>query len=499
MSNRVIATLVGVALAGCSSVEGPADSLGSNEETIIGGTAAPQDPAVVLLAVQYPGGYFEEYCSGTLVGPQTVLTAAHCINTYGPGNFYHVIFGTSVMSRTKAVRVASQHKNPCYKVSSAACPNNVQEMYYDFGLLKLEQPVLDIAPIEMNTAAMTTAQIGKMVRHVGFGVTESGSSGRKLQTTYPLRYVQQLSIESGETNSQTCSGDSGGPAFMVMPGSPNEKLVGVVSFGDKDCKQFGVDGRVDVVFPWIQSTMNGWEIPTCAEDGRCAPNCTQPDPDCACIADGQCTAQCTNPARDPDCPANCARNGICATENCPILDQDCVAQGATCTKPESCQSRECIRDGQNAQSYCSARCQADGDCARGLKCGPVGLCILKPKTSRNAYEACDEYEDICLGTNVCTGPQGGITRCVKPCNSQVDCDASTTCEAGANGKKYCRPGENALRFFPLEVPQASLSGTGASGCSATGGASTAALWVTLLLVLRSASRRRGYRPLTQPS
>ena len=224
-------------------------------------------------------------------------------------------------------------------------------------------------------------------------------------------------------------------------------MVGVISFGDENCRQYGFDGRVDAALPWLNATLGGWETPSCNADGRCA-------------------------------------------VGCPQVDEDCVPEGATCTRPEVCESRQCVRDGTNAASYCSKPCQADGDCGRGLECGPVGLCILKPKVPRSTLEACDEYEDLCIGGNLCAGPKDGITRCVNACPTQADCESSTTCETGAGNKRFCRPPESVVRFFPLLVPQAKLTGDTGGGCSSGSGLSTAALWVLLALALGARSKQR---------
>ena len=481
-------------LVGCSAVETPDSQSAIAREAIIGGTLTTGDEAVVLLAVGQNGNY-QEYCTGTLVAPQTVLTAAHCIEAYGQGNYYYVLFGPTVRSPHKVVKTAAQYANPCYQVSSAACPNNQEKAYYDFGVLKLEQPVLDVAPIEMSSLPMSTADIGKKIRHVGFGITETGrGDGTKREVTYNVRSVLPLALESGAMGAQTCSGDSGGPAFMVTPGSTRERVVGVVSFGDQDCNQFGVDGRVDVGLGWINTTMLQWEVPSCGEDGRCAANCPQIDQDCVCVADGQCTADCHSPGRDVDCPANCATNGVCAVEACPLADADCVALGETCTKPEDCKTRLCIRDGNNTQSYCSATCKVEGDCQRGMTCGPVGQCILKPKNPRNTYEICNAMEDICVGGNICDGPAGGLTRCVKPCTSPADCTDGATCDTGTDNKRFCRPPESTVRFTSLQVPEATLTGQTAPGCASATGLSSAALWS--LLILAAGSRKRRCARLT---
>lgn len=452
------------------------DAVGARGEAIVGGTLASGDPAVVVLAVNAGGGQLEEYCSGTLIGPKTVLTAAHCINAYGAGNFYVVGFGSSLGALTKTISVAQQVKNPSYNGNA-----------WDFGILRLSQPATGVTPIPLNETALTSADVGRPIRHVGFGITNASGvgSGVKREVTYNLRQVATYTIESGASGKQTCSGDSGGPAFMVMPGSPQEKLVGVVSYGDQSCVVEGWDGRVDKVATWIRTTMGAWEVPTCALDGACVPGCTPVDQDCACAADGQCTAECADLLSDPDCPRDCARNSVCAQTDCPTPDPDCVAEGSLCSAAQQCRDRLCVSDSQHPDTYCSKGCAAPADCPATMECAS-GTCRFPLKPERQLFDRCSPTGDFCVGA-ICTGPAGGITRCVASCTVTNDCPAGSVCEAGADSRRYCRPGD--LKFTPTFLPAAnSLSVPAAPGCTSVG-AGLPSLWL-LALALPALRRRR---------
>ena len=73
--------LVGLACGPSELTDPAAQPAASQEDAIIGGTLAMGDPAVVAMAVR-SGGSYESICTGTLIAPKTVLTAAHCINAY---------------------------------------------------------------------------------------------------------------------------------------------------------------------------------------------------------------------------------------------------------------------------------------------------------------------------------------------------------------------------------------------------------------------------------
>ena len=490
-----VAVVVMSLLGACGPVApGPvpaAKAVGVSQLPIIGGVLDTGDPAVVALAVKQ-GGLYEQYCTGTLVGPRTILTAAHCINAYGSGNAYYVVFAPdTTVSGLRAVRVASQVANPDY--SSAGTGN-------DFGLVKLSMPVTDITPIVLNGADIQ-AWVGHNIRHAGYGVTNGPNqtgSGIKREVTYTLRQVTALELESGANGKQTCNGDSGGPAFMVPPGATAEVLVGVVSWGDQDCNIQGWDGRVDAVLTsWIKPTMDSWETPSCSAGNGCVAGCTPVDQDCVCVADGVCSPACLSPGNDPDCPKDCITNGICATQACGIPDADCKAVGTACDYVEQCFSRACISDPQHAQTYCSQTCAAKADCPSGMECTTT-QCVFPQLPTRALGEDCQAGQDFCVASTCATSLEAGaVTRCVQACVSGADCPAGVACEAGRDGVRFCHP--DTLVFVPTAraaaVTQAANGGQVATlspraGCSATGAASPT---LPLLALAALALRRRGSR------
>lgn len=483
MTLRFLAIPLVVAIAACGpSVPSAVEAVGQDQSAIVGGATDTGDPAVVAVAVR-AGNQFGPFCTGTLVAPQTVLTAAHCVNVYGPSASYYVLFGTSAYNPTSYKRVVSQTRHPQYNAQT--------NQDHDFGVLQLEAPVTNVTPIDMNPVPLTSADVGRAIRHAGFGVTSGTAqdSGLKRQVTYNVRQVSQWLIESGAPGKQTCSGDSGGPAFMETTGSIKERVVGVVSFGDQNCQMFGADGRVDQVLPWIRSVMNAWETPTCADDGRCKEGCMPVDQDCACAADGQCTAACTNLSKDPDCPKDCGQNGVCAEESCPVPDPDCVPVGGVCTSPDVCHDRACVGDAQHpGVTYCSKPCQDNGQCPGDMECLNL-VCLYKQKPVKQLGEVCDVANEACAA-GFCTGPLGGLTRCVNACAVTSDCAQGETCESSADSQRFCRPPSDKVSFSKdTTVPLAVAEGPAAAvpGCSSVA-AGPALAWALAALLRRRRAR-----------
>ena len=110
---------------------------------------------------------------------------------------------------------------------------------------------------------------------------------------------------------------------------------------------------------------------------------------------------------------------------------------------------------------------------------------MKQRPSRALYESCFAATDYCV-EGLCTGPAGGISRCVKSCIVTGDCPGGSVCEAGSDSKRFCRPG--GLRFSIISAPAASATVGKVAGCSATGAG--LALWLLAVPLLR---RRRSAR------
>lgn len=235
-------TLLMAALTGSACTT---ETLATSADAIRGGDADASDPAVAALSIE--GLY--QYCTATLIAPHTLLTAGHC-DLIGA----EAELGADADSPLQSISVVDVKDHPMYGGEGKP---------YDFALMKLESDPVGIAPVLLADAPLTANDIGRDIRHVGFGVTDDSTEeggGTKRTVIYPLNRVEDVLIYSGAPGKQTCSGDSGGPAFMKR--DTQEVLVGVVSDGP-DCQlsQDGWDDRVDVVKDWIVETVSAWDAP----------------------------------------------------------------------------------------------------------------------------------------------------------------------------------------------------------------------------------------------
>jgi len=219
------------------------DQTGTDDQSIIGGTTDNGDACVVGVFAHAAGSTSGSICTGTIIGPHTVLTAAHCVSpaTIGANQVIDLLPGTTLA--LPGITTSTRTFNPAWNV------NNLQGCH-DEGILHTTQT---LSPI----CTRGTLNTGATVRIVGYGSNThaNGGVGTKRQATVSIVTSNAVLFQDGTSNRQTCHGDSGGPAFQ------GANVVGVTSFGQDNsatsvCFGGGFHCRISADATFINNNTN---------------------------------------------------------------------------------------------------------------------------------------------------------------------------------------------------------------------------------------------------
>jgi hypothetical protein len=215
-------------------------------------------------ACQWPTTVLLSGCTGTLVHPLIITTAAHCGT-----NHRMATFGET--NDTPARRLPIEY---CKVFQKESGPDAT-----DFAFCKLREPVTDVPIIPpLMGCEIDVLKEGQKVVVAGFGDNNDRNGGygtkRWVETTIN-RLDTGKGAQIGGMGKAPCYGDSGGPAFVQLPDG-TWRAFGIDSAGLADsCTAGDIMAMIWKAVPWIEQ-QSGVDISPCHDaDGK-----WHPGPDC---------------------------------------------------------------------------------------------------------------------------------------------------------------------------------------------------------------------------
>jgi len=408
--------LIGALFAAC---DGAPIVVGQRSSAIVNGAETSLHPAVGALLSGGSAG-----CTATLVGPRTVLTAAHCVEANGSVVFYpHQFSGTGYTAEHVTV-------HPDYAGGNKS----------DLAVVRLTEEVAGVTPLPIAAQAPV---VGQHVELYGFGKTgeDLGEFGTKRRTINTIAEVsgQIFSVFGAESDKgNVCDGDSGGPTLTLENG--RTVVVGVHSTKGGVCGQAGHDMRVDVFRGWIAHAAEG-DLATAVPADGAGPSVSFLKPlDRAAVAstfsvlldaaddvtildvelyvDGKLRSTAEGAPYRFD-----VRNLTTGAHVLEAVARDGAGHSTT-ARIEVTVTRSTATPGDDGRSSQFDTCETDADCGGGI-------CALDAATEqRFCTRACDVQADDCPGTSSCVST-GTIAVCAP--DLALDGGEPRGCSVGGSG------------------------------------------------------------------